>query len=283
MQNFPKVSIIIPCYNDAEYIEDAVNSAVGQTYINKEIIVVDDGSDSKNKEILKKIKSKVDVLIAQENRGPSAARNRGIEKASGKYILVLDADDFFEPEFCKRALEAFSNEEDLCLVTCYARWFGLNDLDQVYKPQGGTLESFLFKNSAIGNSMFLKSDWHRVGGYDESMLYGWEDWEFFIRIHKEGTWTYVIPEVLFHYRKKKKSRTKIANKYEYDLLHYIFKKHSDLYREKFPETLGYFISRLKKEKAIRKRSQKSTVYKVGNFMMRPFKTFRNIFSKLHML
>ena len=98
--NSPLLSIVIACYNDADYIEQAVTSALKQTYANKEVIVVDDGSNSETTAVLKKLEPKITMLITQENQGQSIARNNGIRQATGKYILNLDADDFFETSFC---------------------------------------------------------------------------------------------------------------------------------------------------------------------------------------
>ena len=83
------ISIIIPCYNDAQYIEQAVNSALNQTYINKEVIVIDDGSNFETKAVLKKLEPKITKLITQENKGQSTARNVGIREAKGNYILQI--------------------------------------------------------------------------------------------------------------------------------------------------------------------------------------------------
>ena len=98
----PLISIIIPCYNDAKYIEQSVNSALNQTYSNKEVIVVDDGSNVETKQILKKLEPKLIKLITQENKGQSTARNVGINAAKGEYILTLDSDDYFEPTFLEK-------------------------------------------------------------------------------------------------------------------------------------------------------------------------------------
>ncbi len=95
------VSIIIPCYNDEQYIEQCVNSALNQTYSNIEVIVVDDGSNRKTKTVLKKLEPNITTLITQNNQGQSTARNVGIRYAKGNYILVLDSDDYFEPTFCE--------------------------------------------------------------------------------------------------------------------------------------------------------------------------------------
>ena len=107
MENSYLTSIIIPCYNDAQYIEQSVLSAVNQTYPYIEVIVVDDGSNAETKKILKKLESKIFKLITQENYGQSKARNIGIEAANGDYILVLDSDDYIESTFCEKACATY--------------------------------------------------------------------------------------------------------------------------------------------------------------------------------
>ena len=111
----PLISIVIAVYNDAEFIEQAVDSAVNQTYDNLEIILVDDGSDETTKSILQKIKNKVTILITQENQGQSKARNVGVENTNGEYILILDSDDYFESTFCEKALVVFKGDEKIKL------------------------------------------------------------------------------------------------------------------------------------------------------------------------
>ena len=85
----PKLSIIIPCFNDLKFIENAVKYANIQTYDNKEIIVVDDGSNLETKKVLKNLETKIDNLITQKNSGAGAARNTGIKEANGDFILVI--------------------------------------------------------------------------------------------------------------------------------------------------------------------------------------------------
>ena len=98
--NKPLISIIIPCYNDSDFIEKAVQSALHQTYPNIEVIVVDDGSNTRTKQVLHVLRPSITKLITQENKGQSTARNVGIGAAKGYYILTLDSDDFFEFSFC---------------------------------------------------------------------------------------------------------------------------------------------------------------------------------------
>jgi len=93
------VSVVIPLYNKRPYIERALHSVLSQTTPPREIIVIDDGSTDGSGEVVKSFPAPNLVLVRQENRGESAARNRGIQLARGKTIALLDADDAWEPEF----------------------------------------------------------------------------------------------------------------------------------------------------------------------------------------
>lgn len=269
-----KVSIIIPYYNNPDFIEETVESAVNQTYDDKEIILIDDGSDHNSKEVLKNLSEKVDLIITQQNAGPSAARNVGIKKATGEYILVLDSDDYFESTFCEEAVNVFKEKEGIKMVTCHARWFWNDEDYQIFKPKGGDIQDFMLESAALGNSLFLKKDWELVEGYDEKMTKGWEDWEFFIRLHKYGGYTYVIPKVLFHYRKLPCSRTTIANKNKYELWEYIFLKHSNLYKEHFPQLIKYLLLKIKKEEQEKIKNTQRIEFRVGKSFLEPFRLLK---------
>lgn len=227
------LSIVIPCYNDDLYIGQAVNSALAQTWPSKEIIVVDDGSNEQTRMKLKSLANKYDILVSQENKGPGAARNAGIRVAKGEYILVLDSDDFFEPQFSHKAISLFEKDEAVSIVTCFTDWFSSQEGSKIFEPRGGSIKDALINNVAMGSSMFKKRDWENVSGYDENMLKGYEDWEFYIRLLKGGGKVEVIPEVLFNYRNKNNSRNKKANLEKYELLEYIYLKHSELYKDNF--------------------------------------------------
>jgi glycosyltransferase involved in cell wall biosynthesis len=117
------LSVVIPCYNDHLYVEQAVDSALAQTWPYKEIIIVDDGSFDRTKKVLSELESDNIKIFTQKNRGVSAARNMGIQKASGKFILVLDSDDYFELNFIEKAIPIIKESSDIKIITCYARWF----------------------------------------------------------------------------------------------------------------------------------------------------------------
>jgi hypothetical protein len=270
-----KVSIIIPCFNDADYIQQSVQSALNQTYENKEIIVVDDGSNQKTKAVFKSLEPKINLLITQKNRGTSAARNTGIAAASGEYILVLDSDDYFEPEFCEKAIEIFQKDSNIKMVSCYARWFWNNKDFQIFKPAGGELKNFLLANSSLG-TIFFKKNWKEVGGYDEMMVNGFEDWEFYIRLHKNGGRTHVVPEVLFHYRKKVKSRSTLANENKYELLEYIYLKHDELFKENFEIFTRHLLDKLKTEEREKIKNTKRIDFSLGSAILRPLRFIKSL-------
>ena len=99
----PLVSIIIPTYNCARYLPEAVNSALGQTCNSLEVIIIDDGSADETQEVLKPYSDRI-LYLYQANKGVSAARNRGIAMAQGEFIAFLDADDVWLPEKLEKQL-----------------------------------------------------------------------------------------------------------------------------------------------------------------------------------
>lgn len=102
-----KISVIVPVYNAGDYIEDCVNSILQQTYINLEVILVDDGSTDNSLNVCNVLKSKDErvKVIHQDNAGPGAARNRGIDESTGEYIAFVDSDDYIDKEMYKTLTE----------------------------------------------------------------------------------------------------------------------------------------------------------------------------------
>jgi glycosyltransferase involved in cell wall biosynthesis len=280
MQNNTLISIVIPCYNDAKYIEQSVTSALNQTYSQIEVIVVDDGSNKATKEVLKSLEPKIDKLITQENYGQSKARNTGIEVANGNYILVLDSDDYFEPAFCEKACAIFKNNFGVKVVSCQANLISDNNKITIFKPAGGTIKDFLFSNAALGTSMFKKEDWNSCGRYDEDMKKGLEDWEFFIRLLKKGGNAEIIQEPLYNYRKRNDSTTAKANLNKYELLKYIYTKHEDLYISNYGLFVGHLLDRIQREEQEKLKNLKRIDYELGYLILRPLRFLKSIISQL---
>lgn len=114
----PTVSVIIPFYNNACHLQEAVHSAVEQTLVGKEIIVVDDGCNDNSAEHLADYLNQI-TLIKQSNQGVSAARNTGLDHAKGEYVAFLDADDYWDPTFLEKMVSlARQNQAEIC----YCGW-----------------------------------------------------------------------------------------------------------------------------------------------------------------
>lgn len=279
MNNEPKVSIVIPCFNDGIYIKDAVDSALNQTFKDFEIIIVDDGSNIETHNVLKTIVHSKVKLIVQENKGLSAARNIGFEKAKGVYVLTLDADDVFEPSFLEKAVVVLDSYKDVGFVSCFVNSFTeLNKPFYKNEPKGGNIENFLFRNNAVGNSLYRKKCWELVGGYDEAMKKGYEDWEFHVAITKRGWRSYIIKEYLFNYRNKPNSMLKISNKnYEEENVKYVFNKHKDIYSINYEKVVDYLLGIALRHKHNEIKRINSIDFKIGRLVLKPLRLFKKLF------
>ena len=271
-RNNPLLSIVIACYNDAAYIEKAVSSALNQTYSNKEVIVVDDGSNIETKAVLKKLESKITKLITQENQGQSIARNNGIKNAKGEYILNLDSDDFFEVSFCEKAISKFEEDTQIAIVSCYATLFNTKGAFDVFIPNGGGLKNFLFFNSAMGSCMFKRKDWERSGGYEENLpILGLEDWEFYIQILKLGGYAYIIKEPLFNYQIRENSTTDRIREVRLDKFKHIIMKHKQIYSANFDNLIENLFEQIKREQLEKIKNTQRIEFKIGKAVLRPLR------------
>lgn len=186
------VSIVIPCYKQANYLPDAINSALNQTYKNVEVIVVNDGSPDNTSEVARKYPVR---LVEKPNGGLSSARNAGIKAAKGKWILTLDSDDKIDPTYIQKAIGL--ND----IVSCDLITFG--DENQKWDSPNTfpTLDQEIMDNQIHCCSLYKKEIWDKIGGYDENMKLGYEDWDFWIRAMIAGYKIQVLREPLFFYRK----------------------------------------------------------------------------------
>ena len=276
----PKVSVIIPCYNHGEFISDAVKSIINQTYQDFEIIIINDGSDDDytNKILSSNMNFEKTKIINTSKVGVSKARNIGIQDSKGDYILTLDADDWFENTFIEKAVPILDSDNEIGVVTCGIRYFGKENFT-VY-PKGGGIKNFLLINNACGNSLFRKECWLDVGGYDESFVYGSEDWEFWISVTQKGWEVYVIPEILFNYRKHGVSRDNKANEMEIELFSAIFQKHRQTYYNYFDE----IIINLKKSNNLLKHNLNKTIKSKSFFSVHtPIRIFKWMKNKIKLI
>ena len=274
------VSIIVPCYNQAHFLSEASQSVLKQTYTNWECIIVNDGSPDNTEQVAKAWckKDKRFKYVYKENGGLSSARNAGIKISQGEFILPLDSDDILEKTFLEKTISELENDDSRAIVTCYSKFFigSLENIVHELKPVGTTYHAMLFENSIIATSLYRKKCWEDVGGYDENMQHGFEDWEFWIAILKRN-WTYkVVEEFLFFYRKAEKSMLiDTLQNYRISNMQYIFNKHKDIYKDNFENSMAYMFYLLNLYKNKNAKLEASKEYKLGKAILRPLKYLKN--------
>lgn len=274
------VSVVVPCYNQAQYLPEALQSVIAQTYNNWECIIVNDGSEDRTDLVAQEWqeKDKRFKYLVKENGGLSSARNAGIKNAMGVYILLLDADDKIKNTLIDKALPIFKKDKDIGVVTYWCKRFIGDTVIDIFKPAGGDIKNFLYKNSAIGTSMLRKKCWEIIGGYDENMKLGYEDWEFYIRLTQKW-YVHAIPEVLFYYRQHKISmRTEALNSHDAQIKKYIFLKHKTLYIENYEKTIDNLLTIAEKNKALEIKRINAIDYKLGSIILKPFRYLKRVFS-----
>jgi glycosyltransferase involved in cell wall biosynthesis len=200
-----KVSVIIPNYNYAQYVGQAVDSVLNQTYSNIEIIVVNNGSTDNSLEILKKYGSRI-CLVDQENLGQSGARKTGLLRATGDFIAFLDADDIWAPRKIEKQLHLFSPKTELvyCGVYCFNEHS--QKLISTHFPEfkGSCASAFVnhpgvsIVLSGESTAIFTRALLKKVGGFDPD-LNSAAGWDFFRRCSKFTEFDFV-PEALTNYR-----------------------------------------------------------------------------------
>jgi glycosyltransferase involved in cell wall biosynthesis len=194
------VSVIIPCYNQGRYLAESIGSVLASGYAACEIVVVDDGStDPDTCRILAALDYPRTRLIRRPNGGLAAARNSGITAANGTYILPLDADDRVGPAYLAQAVAAFESDDRLGIVYCRAEKFGA-------ETGPWRLPAYRRWRMRLGNVIFCsalyrKADWATVGGYDEQLRRGWEDWDFWLSLLELGRRVRCLELTGFYYRK----------------------------------------------------------------------------------
>ena len=233
----PKVSVITPVHNRPAYLEEAVESIQQQSFTDWEHIIIDDGSDNpETGKVLARIANLPKISIYRtENKGLSGARNFGIGKSAGEYILTLDDDDKWHADFIDAALVIFEEKKQAGVVTAWLKEFGHSN--RIVKTEGGGEKNFLVENNSA-HAMFKKEHWEKVGGYDERMKTGYEDWDFWLRITAMGHQVEVVEQPFFLYRVHRGlSLYKEARSIHLSLFRYIVEKNEKIYREYMVDAL----------------------------------------------
>lgn len=200
----PKVSVIIPAYNQAEYLCQAIDSALSQTYNNVEIIVVDDGSTDNTQELVKKYTDKIHY-IRQTNQGSSSARNRALTTATGKYIAFVDHDDIWLKNKLEEEVPFLENNKEYGFI-----YSGVDFIDEngriigqrtTYKGEEPTFDR-LYKGPNIicspTNTIVRRKCLEYAGGFDTDIKSSY-DYDLWLRLSRKFKFTY-FNKILSQYR-----------------------------------------------------------------------------------
>jgi ADP-heptose:LPS heptosyltransferase/glycosyltransferase involved in cell wall biosynthesis len=232
----PLVSVVIPCYNQAGFLPEAVESVIRQTYWNWECIIVNDGSPDSTREVAKELIAKHPdkkiILLEKENGGLADARNCGINAAHGTYILPLDADDKLTEKAVEALLKTCRKHTCPCIAFGSYRTFGEKEelivsLDH-YSPK-----KHRYSNMLAYCSLYPKTVWTAANGYSADMKEGYEDWDFWLSCQSHGFAFHGTREVVLLYRIRKSSMLSEADRKRQSLRARIVCHHPDL----FPKNL----------------------------------------------
>lgn len=236
------VSIIIPCYNQAEYLEKTVQSALASDYRPIEILLVNDGSTDHSLSLAQRLSAENPMIkvIDQKNAGVATARNKGISMAQGAYILPLDGDDLISENYISEAVRVLDSNPEAKVVYCQAVKFDEQG-QKAWNLKPFSRNQLAKDNMIFVSAHFRKSDWTAAGGFSEDMKVGREDWEFWIKMLKNSGEVVQLPFVGFFYRltpgsKRKKTGT---NQKKRERIAYLNRKHADFFERELSGPLRF--------------------------------------------
>ena len=230
MNSAKKISIVVPCYNQALFLQESLLSVLYQTYQNWECVIVDDESTDNTPEIALEWTKKDNRFsyVKKKNGGPASARNAGIIKSNGDYILPLDADNRLDLDYIKKTVSILDSNPHISIVYSDVRFFGLRSEER--RVGSFNIEKVLIENYIDNCAIYRREVWLTNNGYDEAReVRGLEDWDFWINAYKNGYNFKYLPEILFDYRTATDSMTSRSN-YQ-SAINYITKKNSFEYRK----------------------------------------------------
>ena len=226
------ISVIVPCYNQGIYLKETIQSALASTYRPLEIIIINDGSTDDSLELARVLETQHPEVrvIDQANGGVTKARNTGIAAAQGEYILPVDGDDLISPTYIEQGLAILSSRPEVKVVYCQAEKF-TETTRKPWKLKPFSLQQLAKDNMIFVSALFRKTDALAVDGFSEDMQLGREDWEFWIKLHKNEGEVVQLPEVGFYYRLTPNSKRKKTGGTDFKKarIAYLNAKHADFF------------------------------------------------------
>lgn len=234
-----KVSIIIPAYNCQETIERAIDSVLNQTYKNCEIIVINDGSTDNTINICDKYKKNNNVIIiSKRNGGPSSTRNNGLKKATGKYIMFLDSDDYYESTMVSEMITKIQENNQLVCCNFFEFYNTKKDFSGVKPLKTKDIQLYI---ETLQKNRIFNNIWNKIYvseiinknniTFNEDIEFG-EDYEFNLDYIKLVEQAELINEPLYNYYISSNSLTTKYRENEFQIRKHNIDKNKELYRHK---------------------------------------------------
>lgn len=201
------VSILTPFYNTGAIFLETVRTVFSQSLQEWEWVIVDDGSSNTSALAMLQAVTAQDSrirVVHQPNRGPSAARNRAFSEAVGRYLCLLDSDDLLEPTYLEKAVWFLESQFAFAFCNSWVVYFGADTFLSKAGFERG--KDFIRANSGPPISVIRSEAFATVGGFDESIRFGHEDWDFWLKMANAGHWGHTLPEYLEWYRVRANSR-----------------------------------------------------------------------------
>jgi glycosyltransferase involved in cell wall biosynthesis len=228
----PAVSVVIPCYGQADYLPEAVASVLGQTFTDWELVIVDDGSPDDTAAVASGLieanPGRRIVLVRQANGGLSSARNAGVSASSGSYVLPLDADDKLDPRMLDETIKVIRSDPSIGYVYTDAIHFD-QDTARVVEAEDYDSRSLVEHNQPNYCSLYPRSLWEDVGGYRQIMRIGYEDWDFWLSCLERGHLGRRLPMPLFWYRVRPGTMFSVALAHDRELRAVLKENHPSLF------------------------------------------------------
>lgn len=277
----PLISVIIPCYSQAAYLPDALQSLLDQKYSNWECIIVNDGSPDNTEEVALEWVNKDNRIkyFKKENTGVCDTRNFGVKQAAGEFIVPLDGDDKLGPLYFAEAIETFTVNPQVKLIYSDTILFG--DKNEKLINKEFVFENMVIENQIFNSAIFRRADFLEVGGYNTNMVDGIEDWDFYLSLIKPADKVVKLNDFHYYYRIKAVSRSASINTHKQKndaMLLQMFKNHVPLFLEYFNPVRDRIEAEYYKKES--NSLQNSIEYKIGRFIYSPVKLCKRIFRKL---
>lgn len=277
----PIISVIMPCYNQAKYMPEALQSLLDQDYPYWECIMINDGSPDNTEDVAKQWieKDKRFKYFWKENSGVCDTRNYGVDRAIGEYIVPLDGDDKLGAHYFSEAIKAFTKDPAIKLIYSDTVLFG--DVNEKKINPDFVFEKMLTENQIYNSAIFRKSDFLEAGGYNLNMFDGIEDWDFYLSLIKPNDKVIKLNDFHYYYRIKEVSRSmRIFRETEKNdaMLLQMFKNHIPL----FLEYLNPVRDRIKADTYNKELywHYQTPEYKLGRMIYKPFRFVQKVFRKL---